>query len=89
MALQRAEKEKIISDLGENPQNTGSTEVQVALLTGAIKELTEHCKANHKDFGSRRGLIKKVCQRKSLLKYLERTDKAKYQQLIGKLGLRK
>ena len=89
MALERAEKEKIIQEFGKSPQDTGSSEVQVALLSKDIVELNEHCKANHHDFASRRGLIQKVCDRKRLLKYLERTDEAAYKQLISKLGLRK
>ena len=89
MALERAEKEKITQEFGKNPKDTGSSEVQIALLSKDIIQLTEHCKANHKDFGSRRGLIQKVCDRKRLLKYLERTDEAKYKELIGKLGLRR
>ncbi len=89
MALQREEKEILVREFGKGPNDTGSSEVQVALLTKDIKQLTEHCKEHKKDFGSRRGLIQKVCDRKKLLKYLERTDEAKYRQLIGKLGLRK
>lgn len=89
MALERIEKEKIVQEFGKTPQDTGSSEVQVALLSKDIKQLTEHCKEHHKDFGSRRGLIRKVCERKKLLKYLERTDEPKYKQLISKLGLRK
>ena len=89
MALERTEKEKIMQEFGKTPQDTGSSEVQVALLSKDITQLTEHCKEHHKDFGSRRGLIRKVCERKKLLKYLERTDEAKYKQLISKLGLRK
>lgn len=89
MALERAEKEKIMQEFGKTQQDTGSSEVQVALLSKDIDQLTEHCKEHKKDFGSRRGLIKKVCQRKKLLQYLERTDEAKYKQLISKLGLRK
>ena len=89
MALEREEKEKIQQEFGKTAQDTGSTEVQIALLSKDITQLTEHCRQNHKDFGSRRGLIKKVSQRKKLLKYLERTDEAQYKQLISKLGLRK
>ncbi len=89
MALDRAEKAKIMQEFGKGPQDTGSSEVQVALLSKDINQLTEHCKEHHKDFGSRRGLIRKVYERKKLLKYLERTDEGAYKQLISKLGLRK
>lgn len=89
MVLQREEKAKIISDFGQNAQDTGSSEVQVALLTKHILDLTSHCKTNPKDFSARRGLLNMVCQRKNLLRYLERTNEAKYKQLISKLGLRK
>ncbi len=89
MAVQREEKEKIVRDFGKDSSDTGSTEVQVALLTKDILQLTDHCKENKKDFSSRRGLIKKVCQRKGLLLYLGRTNEEKYKELIGKLGLRR
>lgn len=89
MTVQRAEKGKLIREFGKSPNDTGSSEVQIALLTKDIEQLTEHCKEHKKDFGSRRGLIQKVCDRKALLKYLERTDEQKYKQLISKLGLRK
>ncbi len=89
MVLQREEKTKIISDFGQNAQDTGSAEVQIALLTKHITDLTGHCQANPKDFSSRRGLLKMVCQRKRLLRYLEQTNEKKYKQLISKLGLRK
>ena len=89
MALNRDEKSKIISDFGQSGQDTGSTEVQVALLSKTINELTEHCKNNPQDFSSKRGLLKKVCQRRGLLRYLERADHERYKKLIDKLGLRK
>ena len=87
MTLQ--DKKNIISQLGKNAQDTGSSEVQIAFLTKRINELTEHCKQNPKDFSSRRGLLNSVCQRKSLLRYLERENESSYKQLIAKLGLRK
>jgi small subunit ribosomal protein S15 len=86
--LHKDEKTKIIHDFGKNAQDTGSTEVQIALLTRNITDLTGHCQANPKDFSSRRGLLKMVCQRKRLLRYLEDTNEGKYKQLISKLGLR-
>jgi len=69
--------------------DTGSPEVQVALLTRRIESLTEHFKAHAKDHSSRRGLLKLVGQRRRLLEYLKRSDRGKYTQLIGNLGLRK
>ena len=69
--------------------DTGSPEVQIALLTKRITELTEHLKTHKKDHSSRRGLHKMVGKRNSLLKYLTREDRTRYQQIIGKLGLRK
>ncbi len=89
MALQKEEKSKIISDFGQSVQDTGSSEVQIALLTKHIKDLTGHCQTNPKDFSSRRGLLKMVCQRKRLLRYLERTNEEKYKQLTDRLGLRR
>ncbi len=90
MALDKKEKAKIITDFGQNAQDTGSSAVQIALLTQRINDLNEHhCKINAKDFSSRRGLVKLVCNRKRLLKYLLKTDEAKYKELIEKLGLRK
>ena len=87
MALQ--ERTQIINEFGSSAKDTGSTEVQIALLTKAINELTEHCQINPKDFSSKRGLLKKVCQRRRLLHYLERGSSEKYRALISKLGLRK
>ena len=70
-------------------KDTGSPEVQIALLTTRILELTEHLKINKKDHASRRGLLKMVGRRSSLLKYLSRTNRERYKQIIGSLGLRK
>lgn len=89
MALQTEEKTKLIKEFGQSPQDTGSSEVQIALLTRAITQLTGHCQANPQDFSSKRGLLKKVCQRRRLLRYLGSTNEQKYKELIGKLGLRK
>ena len=74
---------------GRTANDTGSPEVQIALLTARIQELTEHLKANHKDNHSRRGLFKMVGQRRGLLEYLKKTDLEGYRTLIAKLGLRK
>ena len=89
MVLHGEEKTKIISNFGNNVQDTGSTAVQIALLTKRINDLTGHCKINAKDFSSRRGLLKLVCKRKRLLRYLMHTNEAKYKELINQLGLRK
>ena len=82
-------KAQIIKDFGKTPEDTGSTEVQVAILTYRINDLNEHLKEHHKDFHSRRGLLKMVGQRRSLLKYLRETDIERYRSLIARLGLRK
>ena len=82
-------KAQIIKDFGKTPEDTGSTEVQVAILTYRIKELTEHLKTHQKDHHSRRGLLKMVGQRRNLLKYLRETDIDRYRNLIARLGLRK
>lgn len=82
-------KEKIVADYGRTPGDTGSPEVQVAILTARINDLTEHFKANPKDHHSRRGLLKMVGQRRGLLAYLKKTDIERYRTLIERLGLRK
>ncbi len=82
-------KEQIIRDYRVHDTDTGSADVQVALLTGRINELTEHFKTHTKDHHSRRGLLKLVGQRRRLLDYLKRRDADRYRQLIERLGLRK
>lgn len=82
-------KAEIIKEYGRTPSDTGSPEVQVALLTERINVLTEHLKENKKDHHSRRGLLKMVGKRRGLLDYLKRTDLEGYRALIAKLGLRK
>ncbi len=82
-------KEKIVADYGRTPGDTGSPEVQVAILTARINDLTEHFKANPKDHHSRRGLLKMVGQRRGLLAYLKKMDIERYRTLIERLGLRK
>jgi len=89
MSITTAEKQRIVSDYRTHEKDTGSPEVQIALLTQRITELTEHLKTHKKDHSSRRGLLKMVGKRNSLLKYLTREDRTRYQQIIGKLGLRK
>lgn len=86
--LTTAEKEAIINDHKLSDKDTGSVEVQVGLLTEDIKKLTEHFKANKKDFHSRVGLTRKVNQRRSLLRYLKNNALTRYRELIKKLGLR-
>ncbi len=83
------EKTQVVSDYRIHEKDTGSPEVQIALLTKRITQLTEHLKTHKKDHSSRRGLLKMVGKRNSLLKYLTREDRARYQQVIGRLGLRK
>lgn len=89
MAMIAEEKTGVIKDFARSEKDTGSAEVQIALLTKRIAELTEHLKIHKKDFSSRRGLLKMVGQRSRLLKYLTRIDRDRYQAVIGKLGLRK
>ncbi len=82
-------KRQIISDTRTHEKDTGSAEVQIALLSERINDLTGHLKTHKKDFSSRRGLLKMVGKRSSLLKYLTRTDPERYQAIITRLGLRK
>ena len=82
-------KAEIIKEYGRTPSDTGSPEVQVALLTERINVLTEHLKENKKDHHSRRGLLKMVGKRRGLMDYLKRTDLEGYRTLIARLGLRK
>lgn len=89
MALAKTRKEELVKEFGRGNNDTGSVEVQVAILTEEIKELTEHLKEHKHDFHSKRGLLQKVGKRKSLLEYLKRTDVVRYRKLIEKLGLRK
>lgn len=81
-------KQNLISDFQTHAADTGSPEVQVALLTYRIRELTEHLKVHKKDFHSRRGLLKMVGKRRKLLNYLKKNDFNRYQNLIQRLGLR-
>ena len=87
--ISKEKKQEIISAYGRTANDTGSPEVQIALLTARITELTEHLKENQKDHHSRRGLLKMVGQRRNLLAYLKKTDLEGYRKLIEKLGLRK
>ena len=87
--ISKEQKEQIVAQNGRTAGDTGSPEVQIAILTARINELTEHFKANPKDHHSRRGLLKMVGQRRGLLAYLKKTDIERYRALIEKLGLRK
>ena len=87
--IDKAKKQAIMAEYGRTEGDTGSPEVQVAVLTARINELTEHLKANKKDHHSRRGLLKMVGHRRSLLAYLKKKDIDRYRTLIERLGLRK
>jgi small subunit ribosomal protein S15 len=89
MALQVVQKEQVLKQYQRSGKDTGSPEVQIALITERINGLTEHFKTHVKDFHSRRGLLKLVSQRRKLLDYLKRKDADKYRDLIERLGLRK
>jgi len=89
MSLTVEQSSKIIADFGRAPNDTGSTEVQVALLSARIEHLTDHFKTHKQDHHSRRGLLKLVNQRKRLLSYLKDRDLGRYQSLIERLGLRR
>ena len=87
--ISKEKKAEIIKAYGRTPEDTGSPEVQIAILSARITELTEHLKANPKDHHSRRGLLMMVGQRRGLLDYLMRTDIEAYRSLIERLGIRK
>ena len=89
MPLESAVKAQIIAEYGSGPADTGSPEVQVAMLSKRISDLTEHLKLHRNDHHSRRGLLLLVGQRRRLLQYLSRTDIARYRTLIERLGLRR
>jgi small subunit ribosomal protein S15 len=89
VSLGKDEKDGVITNYRLHEQDTGSPEVQVALLSERIKQLQEHFKAHKKDHHSRRGLLKMVGQRRRLLNYLKKKDISRYREVIGRLGLRK
>ena len=89
MTITKDRKTQIIDQYRLEPEDTGSPEVQVALLTARITDLTEHLRAHKKDHASRRGLLMMVSKRSSLLNYLRKKDRNRYLSLIGRLGLRK
>jgi small subunit ribosomal protein S15 len=87
--LARQQKKSLIDQYGTHPSDTGSPEVQIALLSERIGQLTEHFKTHQKDHGSRRGLLMLVSKRRSLLDYLKKYDTERYKTVIAKLGIRK
>ena len=89
MSITQERKAKLITQFGKNDQDSGSASVQVAILSERIRNLTEHLKDHKKDFGSRRGLLAMVGQRRSLLDYIKSGNVATYKELIEKLGLRR
>ena len=89
MALAKETKEQIVSDFRTHEADTGSPQVQVALLSKRINELTDHFKTHKKDNHSRRGLLKMVSQRRSMLDYLKREDIEQYHEVVSRLGLRR
>lgn len=89
MALTKEQKQEIVSKYATKPGDTGSPEVQIAILTSEINELNDHLKIHIHDFHSKRGLYMKVGQRRSLLAYLKDRDVQRYRELISKLGLRR
>jgi len=89
MALSNQQKAHVVKDYQRSPEDTGSPEVQVALLTARITDLSEHFKTHEKDHHSRQGLLKMINQRRKLLDYLKMTNPASYSELIGRLNLRK
>lgn len=88
MSLSATTKAKIVEDFGHSDRDTGSIEVQIAILTESINKLTEHFKTHSKDIHSRRGLIRQVNQRRSLLQYLKRKNMQRYLEIVAKLNLR-
>lgn len=89
MAVSKERKAELVKEFGKDVKNTGSTEVQISILTDEINNLTEHLKENKHDYHSKRGLLMKVGKRRSLLDYLKRTNVVSYREVIKKLNLRK
>lgn len=87
--MDKSRKAEIIEEYAQHPDDTGSPEVQIAIMTERIRDLTEHLRENQKDGSSRQGLLALVGKRSSLLKYLRRQDEDRYQNLISELGIRK
>lgn len=88
MSLHKEAKSKIINDFKIGTDDSGSTAVQIALLTNRIRSLTEHLQGNKKDFSSKRGLLKMISQRNKFLKYIERVDEVQYKNIIKRLNLK-
>ena len=89
MSIEKSKTIELVKDFGKSDTDSGSADVQVAILTERIKNLTEHLKIHKKDFGSRRGLLSIVGQRRNLLKYIKNKNQDRYLNLIKKLGLRR
>lgn len=89
MAVTKAKKAELVKMFGKDEKDSGATEVQIAILTEEINDLTEHLKVHKHDFHSKRGMLKKVGQRRSKLNYLMKNDVTRYREVINKLGLRK
>ncbi len=89
MTLTQDRKREIVAEYGDNPEDTGNTRVQIALLTARINELTEHLRTHRKDHHSRRGLLVLVGKRRRMLNYMQRNDLDAYRELIRELGLRR
>ena len=89
MAITKERKAELVKKFGKNESDTGSSKVQIAILTDEINDLTEHLKVHKHDFHSKRGLLMKVGKRRSLLDYLKRTDVVSYRELIKELNIRK
>jgi small subunit ribosomal protein S15 len=89
LSITKEKKQEVIKEYQRESNDTGSPEVQIAILTERIKNLTEHLKVNKKDFHSRYGLLKLVSRRRKLLNYIKRKSEDKYSQIIGKLSIRK
>ncbi|MDJ0714744.1 MAG: 30S ribosomal protein S15 [Prochloraceae cyanobacterium] len=89
MALTQQEKQELMAEYQVHETDTGSADLQVAMLTKRINQLTQHLKANQKDHSSRRGLLKMIGRRKRLLSFIQSKDPSRYQSLIGRLGIRR
>jgi small subunit ribosomal protein S15 len=89
MPLNQTKKQELMSQFQAHETDTGSSDLQVALLTERINQLTEHLKANPKDHASRRGLLQLIGRRRGLLSYIQKKDRSRYQTLIGRLGIRR
>jgi small subunit ribosomal protein S15 len=89
MPLNQTKKQELMSQFQAHETDTGSSDLQVALITERINQLTEHLKANPKDHASRRGLLQLIGRRRGLLSYIQKKDRSRYQTLIGRLGIRR